>query len=346
MKSQRVRLVDIAERVGVSTKTVSNVVNDTGWVSDPVKARIREVIEELDYRPNLAARQLRGGPSGMIALCVPGLAEPYFAEFASRLVDEAKRRRTTVLITQSGGDHRVERAMLEGDGLPALDGLVLSPLALTPQDMSTRRSDVPLVLIGEHGEKLSTETITHVGPDNAAAAEAATRYLLAQGRRRIAAIGLQDETGDTAHVRYAGYRRALERAGLEPDPELLVTVDRYNRAEGSRAIEELLQRGARFDGVFCFNDSLALGALHTLAVHGIGVPGDVMVMGFDNIEEGRFTVPPLPSVDPGIDDASTLILDILLTPEHARGGRVTVPFSLADRTLLQERATGSVPGPA
>jgi len=325
-------MVDIADRVGVSTKTVSNVVNGTGWVSEPVKARIREVIDELGYRPNLAARQLRGGPSGIIALCVPNLAEPYFAGFASRLVDEAKLRNRTVLVTQSGGDHDVERAILEGDGLPALDGLVLSPLELTPEDIKARRSDVPLVLVGEHGEKLPTDTVTHIGPDNAAAAEAATTYLVEQGRCRIAAIGLQREVDDTAQVRYAGYRRALNLAALDLDPDLLATVTRYNRAEGSRAIEDLLDRGVRFDGVFCFNDSLAFGALHTLALHGLDVPGDVTVVGYDNIEEGRFMVPPLPSIDPGIEDASTLILDTLLTPGHARGGRVMVPFSLADRT--------------
>jgi DNA-binding LacI/PurR family transcriptional regulator len=319
--AQRVRLADVAEKVGVSTKTVSNVVNGTGWVSDPVKARIREAIEELGYRPNLAARQLRGGSSGLIALCVPNLGEPYFAEFASQFVDAAQ------------GDRDVELAMLEGENLPALDGVVLSPLTLTAEDIASRRSTVPLVLIGEHGETLATAEVTHVGPDNTAAARAATQLLLADGRRRIAAVGLQTQAADTAQVRFRGYEQALAEAGIVVDPALLVEVDRFNRAEGSRAIEVLLDRGAPFDAVFCFNDSLAFGALHTLAVHGISVPAEVAVVGYDNIEEGRYTLPPLTSIDPGVADASSLILDTLLDPAHARGGHVTVPFSVVDRRV-------------
>jgi DNA-binding LacI/PurR family transcriptional regulator len=331
--AQRVRLADVAEKVGVSTKTVSNVVNGTGWVSDPVKARIREAIEELGYRPNLAARQLRGGSSGLIALCVPNLGEPYFAEFASQFVDAAQGRRSTVLVTQSKGDRDVELAMLEGENLPALDGVVLSPLTLTAEDIASRRSTVPLVLIGEHGETLATAEVTHVGPDNTAAARAATQLLLADGRHRIAAVGLQTQAADTAQVRFRGYEQALAEAGIVVDPALLVEVDRFNRAEGSRAIEVLLDRGAPFDAVFCFNDSLAFGALHTLAVHGISVPAEVAVVGYDNIEEGRYTLPPLTSIDPGVADASSLILDTLLDPAHARGGHVTVPFSVVDRRV-------------
>ncbi|MFZ2750168.1 MAG: LacI family DNA-binding transcriptional regulator, partial [Propioniciclava sp.] len=99
----RVTLADVAARVGVSAKSVSNVVNGTGWVSDEVRARILDAIADLGYRPNLAARTLRGGHSGLIALVLPDLREPYFAEFASRFVTRAQRRALTVLIAQTGG---------------------------------------------------------------------------------------------------------------------------------------------------------------------------------------------------------------------------------------------------
>ncbi len=325
----RVRLADVAERVGVSTKTVSNVVNGTGWVSAAVRERILATIDELGYRPNLAARQLRSGSSGLLGLCVPSLREPYFAEFASEFVSSAEARGATVLVTQSKGQREVELSMLECEDLPAVDGLVFSPLTLTPEDTARRRSTVPLVLIGEHGEALASDTITHVGPDNAAAAEVATRHLLDSGRRRIAAVGLQ--TGDpstTGHVRFEGYRRALAAAGIELDPDLLVEVDRYNRAEGSWAIERLITSGVDFDGVFCFNDSLAFGALYTLAVRNVAVPDAVAVVGYDNIEEGGYLVPPLTTIDPGLASSTDLILDLL---KGARGGQVRVPFHLVVR---------------
>ncbi|NTW39720.1 MAG: substrate-binding domain-containing protein, partial [Cellulomonadaceae bacterium] len=300
----RVRLADIAARVGVSTKTVSNVVNGTGWVSDPVRNRILAAIDELGYRPNLAARQLRTGSSGLLALCVPNLREPYFAEFASEFVSSAQARGLIVLVTESKGDRATELSMLECENLPAIDGLVFSPLRLTPSDIAARRSVVPLVVIGEHGEGLASDAITHVGPDNTAAAELATRHLLDSGRTRIAAIGLQQGTaGTTARVRFEGYRRALAAAGIELDPALLVEVERYNRAEGSQAVERLIASGVQFDGIFCFNDSLAFGALYTLAVRGIAVPEAVQVVGYDNIEEGTFTVPPLTT--PGTSEVVT-----------------------------------------
>ncbi|GMA33149.1 LacI family DNA-binding transcriptional regulator [Litorihabitans aurantiacus] len=328
----RVRLVDVAERVGVSTKTVSNVVNGTGWVGDAVRARVLAAIDDLGYRPNLAARQLRSGSSGLLGLCIPNLQEPYFAELASQLVSTAQLRGLTVLLTQSKGSRAVELDVLEGANLPALDGLVLSPLAVTAQDVAERRSTAPLVLIGEHGEGLASDTVCHVGPDNAAAARDATQHLLAAGRRRIAAIGLQSRVADTAVLRFEGYRRALAEAGIDVDPALTVEVERYNRAEGSHAIEELISRGVEFDGVFCFTDSLAFGALHTLGMHGIRVPDDVMLVGYDNIDESRFTVPPLTSVDSGVARASALILDVI-AGRHAvpPGGRIVVPHELAVR---------------
>jgi DNA-binding LacI/PurR family transcriptional regulator len=315
----------------VSTKTVSNVVNGTGWVGAAVREEVLEAIRELGYRPNLAARQLRGGSSGLLALCVPTLSEPYFAEFASEFVDAARERGLTVLVTQSRGQRAVELAMLESENLPALDGLVFSPLALTPDDTAARRSTVPLVLIGEHGETLASDTIAHIGSDNVAAAEAATALLISRERRRIAVIGLQSDEFDTPRMRYEGYQRALASAGIPLDPALLVHVDRYTRAEGSHAIETLLERGVEFDAVFCFNDTLAFGALYTLGVHRISVPDQVQVMGYDNIEEGGYIVPSLSSVDPGVASACGLILDVLSGPVENRVGHIAVPFHVVER---------------
>jgi DNA-binding LacI/PurR family transcriptional regulator len=328
----RVRLADVAMKVGVSSKTVSNVVNGTGWVSDAVRQQILLAIDELGYRPNLAARQLRGGSSGLLGLCIPNLREQYFAEFASEFVAAADSRDLTVLVTQSNGNHAVELSMLENENLPALDGLVFSPLALTAEETAARRSTVPLVLIGEHGLSLASETIAHVGPDNVAAAAEATRYLIESGRTRIAAVGLErGSVGTTAEVRFAGYSQALAEAGIPLDPSLLVEVERYGRADGSRAIEELLARNVEFDAVFCFNDTLAFGAMYTLGANRIAVPDRVLVVGFDNVEEGTFTIPPLPTIDPGVSASANLILDLLLGPRSEIRGHTATPFALVRR---------------
>ena len=325
----RVTLADVAARVGVSAKSVSNVVNGTGWVSDEVRARILDAIADLGYRPNLAARTLRGGHSGLIALVLPDLREPYFAEFASRFVTRAQRRALTVLIAQTGGDHATEVAMASGEGFPALDGLVMSPLRLTAADLEGRPQTPPLILIGEEAEALVGPSIHHVGIDNVSSAAAATDYLLARGRRRIAAVGRQDDGASaTSQLRYQGYEEALTRAGLAVDPALIGVVDDFNRAAGSRAVQELLDRGVAFDGLLCFSDTLALGALYTLGSNRIPVPDQVEVMGFDGIEEGRFHVPGFATVNPGVDEAADIILDIIAAPQTYPGAHHNVPYTI------------------
>lgn len=332
----RVRLVDVAREVGVSAKTVSNVVNGTGVVSAEMRERILATIDKLGYRPNVAARALRTGTSGLVALGLPDLREPYFAEFASSFFTVAQRRGLNVVVAQTHGERRAEQALIEGEGMPALEGIVMSPLALTPQDVSERRSQLPLVLIGEHGESLVTDRVPQVGVDNVAAAAAATRLLVEKGRRRIAVIGAQ-KSGSTAtsRMRLEGYRQALAEAGLPFDDALVGWVSEFNRAEGSTAAERLVRSGAQFDGLFCMSDSLVFGALYTLGTHGVAVPEDVAVVGYDNVEEGRYSVPPFATISPGSETSSDLILDLIAAARKPAaepvGGRHVVPFDVVDR---------------
>ena len=208
----RTTLKDVGDHVGVSAKTVSNVVNGTGWVREDLKVRIREALVELGYRPNAAARQLRSGRSDMVAVALPDLAQPYFAELASELVRAAEDRSITVLINQTNGQADAERRISDGVGIPVMDGLILSPLALTAQDLTTRLDATPIVLLGEH---IGVSPFPHVTVDNTAAAQAATEHLIAGGHRRIAAIGAQPSgPNETSELRLNGYRAALESAGI------------------------------------------------------------------------------------------------------------------------------------
>lgn len=328
----RITLADVAARVGVSAKSVSNVVNGTGWVSDEVRDRILAAIDDLGYRPNLAARQLRNGRSGLIALVIPDLREPYFAEFAARFVTTAQQRSLTVLVAQTGGDRAAELAMMAGEGFPALDGIVMSPLRLTADDLVGRSAAPPLIVIGEQAEALVGPSVHHVGIDNVSAAAAATEHLISQGCRRIAVVGVQDSgPSATSQLRFDGYRQALADAGIEIDPELFATVGHFNRAEGSVAVQRLLDAGIEFDGLLCFSDSLALGALYTLGSARVPVPESVKVMGFDAIEEGRFHIPTFSTVDHGVEPASGIILDILAAPITSPGTQHPVPYLILAR---------------
>ena len=330
--TSRVNMSAVARHVGVSTKTVSNVVNGTGRVGAQMRARIEQAISDMGYRPNLAARHLRQGRSGIVALALPDLKEPYFAELASYFVAAAQQRDRTVLISQTGGDHDVERALCSGEDLPSVDALIMSPLSLTLEDLAARTHAPPLVLLGEQAEAITSLDILHVGVSNVPAARAAVEYLLSTGRRRIAAIGVQS-AGPIAssRLRFQGYREALEGAGMAVDDDLLGRVDEFTRVDGTRAVEALLAAGVEFDAAFCFNDSLAVGAIHALAAHGIHVPDQVGVVGFDDVDESQYMVPPLTTVGPSPSTVAARVFEALDRIDTEPTGRHQIAFDLMIR---------------
>jgi DNA-binding LacI/PurR family transcriptional regulator len=305
----RHRLKDVAERAGVSVKTVSNVVNGYLHVRPDTRARVEEAIAALNYRPNLSARSLRSGRTGVIALAVPELDIPYFAELARHVVAAAAGHGWTVLIDQTGGEVEQERVVAEGIRDHLIDGLIFSPLALTGADLARRVDGTPMVLLGERVDPGPTD---HVAIDNVAAAREVTAHLAASGRRRIAAVGVQRAaSGASARFRLAGYKAGLAATGLRFDQRLVAPAAVWHRADGAAAVRQLLASGVRPDAVFCFNDTLALGAMRALHEHGLRVPDDVAVAGFDDIEDGRFSVPTLTTVAPDKEEIAKLAVDLL-----------------------------------
>jgi DNA-binding LacI/PurR family transcriptional regulator len=294
-----VRLSDVALRAGVSVKTVSNVVHGYVHVRPETPARVQAALDELNYRPNLSARSLRQGRSGLIALAVPALDMPYFAELAQIVVDAADERGWTVLVDQTSGDPQREREVASGLRGHLIDGLILSPVALEADELARTPGETPLVLLGE---RIAGGPLDHVAVDNVAAARAATEHLLGLGRRRVAAIGYQSRqhsSSGVAALRRRGYEEALAAAGLGVDPSLAPRVTDYRRSDGAEAMASLLDLTDPPDAVFCFNDPLALGAMRLLGDRGMRVPEDVAVIGFDDIEDGRYSMPSLSTVAPG-----------------------------------------------
>jgi DNA-binding LacI/PurR family transcriptional regulator len=188
-------------------------------------------------------------------------------------------------------------------------------------DLRPRHVGVPIVLLGE---QLFGAPWDHVVIDNVAAAHAATAHLVRLERRRIAAIGVrEDSTGATARLRLRGYVEALAEAGRALDPHLLASVMSFHRADGARAMRQLLALDHPPDAVFCFNDLLALGALRALHEAGCHVPDDVAVAGFDDIEEGRFATPTLTTISLAKEEIGQVAVSLLLG--RIRGTRTRPP---------------------
>lgn len=292
------RLRDVAERAGVSIRTVSNVVNGYARVSETKRQRVEEAVAALGYRPNVVARNLKNGRSGLIALIVPELDVPYFAELARAVVTTARAYGYTVVVDQTDGEPDRERELIQREGTAALfDGVIMSPLALSAADLPPHDPSQPLVLLGE---RVAGSEYDHVAIDNVAAARAATSHLFDLGRRRIAAIGDQPyETGETAQLRTTGYRLAHEDRGIAVDESLVVARTRFHFSDGADAMRELLRHpdGAP-DAVFCFNDLVAIGAMRVALEAGLRIPEDLAVVGFDDIEASRYQTPSLTTIAP------------------------------------------------
>ncbi|MER5793718.1 LacI family DNA-binding transcriptional regulator [Streptomyces sp. NPDC001980] len=329
----RVSLRDVAERAGVSIKTVSNVVNNYPHVTPAMRARVQAAIDELGYRPNLTARHLRKGRTGIIALAVPELGNPYFAELAGAVIDAAAEHEFTVLLDHTRGEREQEILVSQGFRGGVIDGLILSPLTLEAEDLRGRSGDVPLVLLGEREYGLPFD---HIAIDNVAAARCAVRHLLGRGRTRIAYLGVRtDSVNRPAHLRLDGWRAELAAAGVPAPDSLVVPVGGWDRDDGARAMAELLDSGVRPDAVFAFNDLIAIGAMRVLHERGLRVPWDVAVVGFDDIVEGRFGAVTLTTVSPDKQAIAKMAVASLLRSLSGRaepGGReLTAKFELVER---------------
>ncbi|MDN4639115.1 LacI family DNA-binding transcriptional regulator [Agreia sp. PsM10] len=305
-----ITLHDVARMAGVSIKTVSNVINDYPHIRPTTRTKVEAAISELGYQPNLSARSLRSGRSGVISLLIPDLRNAYFAELADAVMRAAQARGLSVIIEQMPGGKKEELEILRGPRMQLVDGILYSVLALGEEDAHELDSRMPMVLLGDrifHGPK------DHVTMQNTAGAKAATEHLLSLGRRRIAALGSHPgEVVGSAGLRLDGYRQALDEAGVAYDPSLVIPAINWHRKDGAAAMRRFLEQDVPFDGLVAFNDSMALGAMRVMQEAGLRIPDDVSVIGFDDIDETRYSIPSLSTIDPSKDEIAETAVDLLL----------------------------------
>ena len=342
-----VTLRDVAALAGVSSRTVSNVVNGYAPVAEATRLRVQQAVDKLGYRPNVLARNLAAGRSGQIAVVVPYLDTPYFAELLQGIIRAARVQGYNVLIDQTDGDAEHEKLFLSrGSQHLLFDGVIFSPLGLAQSDLTERDPSLPLVVLGE---RVSDGSFDHIGIDDVAASLEATEHLLGLGRRHVAAIGDQPyRTGEAAQLRTRGYRLAHERAGLPVREELVVSTPRFNRSDGATAMAHLLDLEEPPDAVFCYSDLVALGALHTLAARGLRVPEDVAVVGYDDIEDGRYSNPSVTTVSPDkkviAETAVERLLKRIGSSTPVPGREIRAPHRLIPRASTIGRRAAAADG--
>jgi LacI family transcriptional regulator/LacI family repressor for deo operon, udp, cdd, tsx, nupC, and nupG len=270
----------VAERAGVSTATVSYVLNGTGVVTEATRQRVLSAVAELHYQPSYAARSMRSR-SRTLGLALPApagrLADPAMAEVLAGLSDAAAARGYSLLLAagEAGEDPAAMCLRLIQTG--RVDGMVL--LELEVDDARARalqEAGLPHVCAGPPpGES------PFVAVDVHDAAAQAVQHLLGLGHRRIALIQLPSDMAES-EPRYAGYVQALEEAGVKPDPQLVVEAGRHEEA-GFLAMQELLAAPEPPSAVVAASDELAFGAMHALYDAGLAIGRDVSMVGFDDV---------------------------------------------------------------
>lgn len=329
---RQVRLIDVAKLAGVSTKTVSNVVHNYLHVTPEMRARVQAAIDQLGYKPNLAARRLVTGKTGMIALAIPEINHPYFSTLADATVVAAADRGFRVLIEQTDSNIDNEQAVLRDREIGLVDGVIFQPSQVTSLEISQLQKDTPLVLLGEAATPL---TVDHVMIDNVAAARVAASHLIKLGCRRIAFLGVID--GDQAGAtirRLEGYQAALEESGMTVDPKLILRVSDFSAAAARASVLEALAADKSIDAILCRDDRFGMGALQAVDQAGLTCPSDVKVVGWDDTEMSSFSNPTLTSVSPNRQKLAETAVELLIeriSGHRGIGRHRLVPFSLAIR---------------
>lgn len=327
---------DVAEAANVSVRTVSNVVNGFDHIAPATRERVLRVIRELEYQPSELARSLKVGRSGLIGLMLPELDTAYFAELTRAFVEGGAERGLTVVVDQTDGNRDRELALLRRtSGGSLFDALVLSPLALRAEDLEGFTVG-PLVFLGED----EFPGFDKVMIDNFRAAFEAVEHLISNGRRRIAAIGAERTQHSSSSLRLDGYRAAIASRSDLGLADVVEYVDGFRRPEGAGAMRRLLEGPERPDAIFCFSDALALGALRALHEAGISVPDQVEVVGWDDIEDGRFAIPSLTTVSPDKQWLARTALDRVT--QRLAGARLEPEVLVGPhRLVVRESSPGS-----
>jgi DNA-binding LacI/PurR family transcriptional regulator len=306
---RQVTMQDVALRAGVSAKTVSNVSRGYEHVSESMRKRVQQAIDELGYKPNNGARTLATGRAHVLGFAFADLRRPYFAELAHEFSQAASKHGYRVFITETEGTTQGEEEVFADARSGLVDGVILHLENRAGAEVAALRGTTPTVFLGE--AEPSAE-VDHVSINNAAAAVDAVNYLYGLGRRRIAFLGHeQGILTRTSALRLKGYHQALTAHDLPVDPRLEISRSALDSLSAETALGAALEREPLMDAILCRDDLAAIGALRALKTRNIPVPDSVAVIGWDSIGLASSLTPTLTSVAEAENLAATA-LDLLL----------------------------------
>ena len=335
-----IRMKDIARDLGISQATVSKVLRDHPDIGEKTRQRVMQRVKELDYQPNPLARSLVTGRSYLIGLIAPSLLHPFFAEIARALSSAIRNQGYSLIVSSSEEDPDLESEEISRMLGRRLDALVIASSGTSIEQLQRMESkEQVFVLIDRDLAGLSAN---YVGINDEKAGRLATEHLIDMGCRRIAHIRGQDNS--TGIGRFEGYRQALRHRGIPFSEDYVVRrnyVDTETTRQGMEAMKLLLDRDPRPDGVFCFNDPLAIGAMSTILDAGLRIPEDIALIGCGNLPNDDCLRVALSSIDQQSQligqRAAELVLSLIEAKQTPRARTVILEPTLVVRSSTQRR---------
>lgn len=314
---------DVAKRAGVSTSTVSHVINQTRFVSENTRGRVLDAMRELEYKPNQLARSLRSRRTNTFGVLLPDSANPYFAAILAGIEAASFERGYNIIIGNANNDPQREYTYLDVLTSKQIDGMLLiSTGSFSESIRILQEQKVPVVLVDRPDQQ---GTLDVVMANNRQGGVLATHHLIERGHQRIACIAGPDHLMNSVERR-EGYFEALQAAGIDHSPAMLVNGN-FDTENGYTACQQLLDLPHRPTAIFACNDLMAIGALRAISERGLRVPDDISLVGFDNIQLASYTVPRLTTIKQPTAALGRRAVERLIE-------RVSSPYPSGERDVL------------
>ena len=293
---------EIARLAGTSVATVSRVINKNGRYSAETEARVRKIIEEHNYQPNLLAKGLRENQMNLVGVIVSDVSNEFFSCIIREIENELFRQGYITILCNTSEQEEIEKRIIENLSTLRISGIIY---------VGGKRSrylfrNVPVVYVDRRPpERPADQPTCFIGSNNVKGGYMAAERLLAAGRKKPAVVMFEKEL-DTQEQRSLGFRRAMEDYGMPEDSSTIYYVKKVDYENGLEVTREILKADPGHDSIFYMSDILAIGGIHYLNEHGIRIPEQISVIGMDDIPSSARITPPLTTVRQQYDEIGQL----------------------------------------
>ncbi|WP_078412901.1 LacI family DNA-binding transcriptional regulator [Priestia abyssalis] len=329
----KITIYDVAKKAGVSTATVSKIINNTGSISEKTKLKVQKVMDELQYQPSMIASALKGKSTYTIGLLIPDLSNPIFAGYAKYIEERGQELGFSVMMCNTDADPDKELKYISLLKQKQVDGIIVAARFKNIKLLRELiKEKFPLALIAQDLPALPIDSVT---VDDYLGGYQVTEYLLSLGHRNIGVVAEGDRS---SQGRIKGYRQALIDAGVKTDGNLIVVCDQSTRECARINAGRLLDLEKRPTAIFGCNDLLAIGVMQASQERGLTIPNDLSVIGFDNTELSEVVVPPLTTVQQPLRDIGHHVVDLLTQKIEGKSKTTHRVVLLPDLVIRQSTA--------